>query len=212
MYTFIISALLGIIVSKCLYGKQFNDKLATVAITVLCFTFGGTLVVSIVSTAYLPTERIYTEKSKLLPISYDVFIKDTTIRFITVTKKGEKVGVVKADTVINRDSIPDYFYIDTASGKVVFHTNYSSDFESEELNFKDIAIVKIDTNGWYGIQKTKYITEDNKWVTNISMPNKDAIDFLYLNQKQIYELERHIKEYEYRNKKKSPSIAQTNGK
>lgn len=201
MYTYFISALIGVIISKCLYGKQFNEKLATVAITVLCFTFGGTLIVSSVFTNYLPTERIYTEKSKLLPITYYFFDKDTTVRFITVTKKGEKVGVTKADTVITRDSTPDYFYMDYKSGVITYHTNYDTDFQEEKYNWDDVSIVQIDTNSWYGIEKTRYITDGNKWVTDMSIPKIETKDILYLNKAQYAEFYRHVNEYRDKVKK-----------
>jgi hypothetical protein len=211
MYTFIISALLGVIVSKCLYGKQFNEKLATVAITVLCFTFGGTLIVSSVSIAYLPTKQVYTEKSKLLPISNELVNKDTVIRMITITKKGVKIGT-KADTVITHDTIPDYFIIDLKDGMITCHTNYSTDFEEEKFYIEDIILVKVDTSGWYGVRKTKYITEGNNWITNMSIPNKNVDEFLYLNPVQYAELDRHIKLFNNKRDKNSQQIPKTDGK
>lgn len=198
MYTFICSAILGIIVSWCLFGKEFNKKLASVALTVLCITFGATLIVSGVSIKFLPTEKIFTEKSKIIPHGYNVKIRDTTVNYITSINKGKKVS--KKELVVNRDTIPYYFKFDVEKGIVLFKTDYTSDGYEEEFNLSDLKVVKIDTTGWFGINRVFYNTDKNNWVTDISLPYKDSEYILHLNKTQFHELSCDINEYNKLNK------------
>ena len=187
MHTFICSAILGIIVSWCLYGKEFSNKLSSVALTVLCVIFGATLIASSISVCVLPTEKVFSEKSKLLPLSYNQFVKDTSIRITTVNKKGTNIKVNKIDTVVNYDSIPQYFIIDK-DGDINFFTNDGEDGCKECHGISYLTIVKIDTTSWLGRLKTKYKTEGNNWVTEMSIPYKDSENILYLSNKQYTEL------------------------
>ena len=190
MGTFITSAILGIIISWCLYGKEFNQKLWQVGLTIVGVAFIATMVVSSVSTKFLETEKVFVEKSKLVPVGHHVKFKGVKTKHITEITGNDTVVKVQKDSVY--DKIP-YYFIGNTSGEIKMVTNYSSDGCEEKLDVGEFEIVKIDTASWFGVVKTRYKTEDNLWVTNLSLPKKDKITRLYVNKKQHKELMKHIK-------------------
>jgi hypothetical protein len=213
MYTFIASAILGVIVSLCLYGKEFSQKLYMVALTVICITFGGTMIVSSFSTTWLPTEEVFTEKHNLIPYGDYHKVRDTTIKFTAVVEKGGKVDKdkMKADTVINYDTIP-YFFSLTENGDILFKTD--EDGEVEQLSPKSIEVKTTNKKSWYGIKKTRYKAEESEWVSEYSLPKKDKKQYLYLNTRQYRELKYRLNKFEDNKKKESDKklIAENNGK
>lgn len=197
--TFILSALLGIIVSWCIFGKEFNQKLWYVALTVLGVTLVSTLIVSTISLKYLDTEDVFVEQSKLIPLgSYDK-VRDTTFKYTLNSKD--------IDTIVNYDKIPIYFVI--KDGKLNVQTNYTSEGYVEKLDFNEFKVVKIDTASWFGIEKTQYRTSDNVWVSGISLPRKNTMKKLYLDKNRFNELQNVINTY---NKKVSENLKASKNK
>jgi hypothetical protein len=194
MYTFILSAILGIIVSWCLYGKNFSKELTSVALTVVGVIFGATLIASSISISYLPTETVFSRQNSLIPEYYNTFPKDTSIRKVTYTKKGTKIQYNKIDTVINYDSIPQYFIIDK-DGEINYLINNKGDISKESHYLSNITIRRINNVSWYGIKHTNYVCSDSKWVTDLSLPTKYTEHILYLGQTQYHELVNRIAKY-----------------
>ena len=205
MYTFIISAVLGVIISWCLFGKNFNNNLTNVAITVFCVIFGGTLLASGISIGMLPTKRVFTKQDTLLPEYYKVFNKDTTIRVISLNKKGTKIKYNKIDTIINKDSLPQYFIIDK-DGDINYLTNHKGSEAKHSHYLSNLTVLRIKGVSWFGIKVSEYVLWENKWVIDLSLPTKNLENILYLNDVQYKELIRRVANYNKEHDKNSQLV------
>lgn len=191
--TFLLSSVLGVIVSWCLFGKEFNQKLWYVVLTILGVTLVSTLVVSAISLKYLDTEDVFVEKSKLIPLGSYLKVRDTTFKYTLNSKD--------IDTIVNYNKIPIYFVI--KDGKLNVQTNYFSEGYVEILDLDEFKVIKIDTTSWFGIEKTKYRTSDNLWVSGMSLPHKNTMKKLYLDKNRFMELQNVINKYNKKVNEKS---------
>jgi len=191
MYTFIISVIFGILVSWCVFGKNFNRNLFQVALTIISISFVSTIIVSLVFINGADTEKIFVEQSKITPIDWNILPKDT----IVVIIKDNNDSILSTKYSIINDTIPNYFSLKDTNGLIRFKTDYTSDGWSEDININNLELVLIDSTSWYGIEKTIY-SINNRWVTTMSLPHKDKKHILFLNKEHMNQLKKLVNKYE----------------
>ena len=131
MYSFIITAILGLIVSLCLFGKDIKNQLFNAAITIFLLVIGLNLIISAISLNYFDkVEDVRTYA--LVPIEFYKTPKDTIVEQKQIFIKGKPSGKTKTDTIINYSYHPVYFKID----KEGFKTYSQLKLQATTLNLK----------------------------------------------------------------------------
>ena len=210
MYSFIITAILGLIVSLCLFGKDIKNQLFNAAITIFLVVIGLNLIISVISLNYFDkVEDVRTYA--LVPIEFYKTPKDTIVEQKQIFIKGKPSGKTKTDTIINYSYHPVYFKIDK-EGSLIMKMVDDKDTSTYDIKLDDIkAIREIKEPSRLEKVYTQY-NNDGKWVLN-ALPPRCKDYKLALTSEQIFEYNYHLNKYKQDTTKNSKKlIASTNGK
>ena len=175
MRIFIISIVLGSIISLCFYGKRFWENRYLVLMIIAGLGLVSTLIFNYVTRNDLNKKIIITKKWDVDKI----MLNDTTIdsSFITTNKNLSKWKHISENDSLGVDSAYHFFYYDKNDLVIAYFRNG----RIEESKMDNICIMESDSNDIaFSVRiKEKYLSP-NFWTFGSSLPRIRTIICLYL--------------------------------
>jgi hypothetical protein len=188
MYTFILSILVVVIISRCFFKKDFWENRYLILLIGACVAFAATLTTNYVMYKHLPTRTEIVCKNQIYPFYVQDSIIDDSSNYI-LAKNYDYSDYSGSDFLENKkdsNQILTHYIIYTVDKSI--YIGYFDEKESRTYSSIDdmyITSSENDTVPYITEKKLLCDTKANKWMVGFSLPKKEIITILHLPLKEF---------------------------